>query len=671
MAEGIHQIQTIKDVIKAQWLEEDGSRPWVIGYSAGKDSTCLLHMVVSVLLELASDLRTVRPLVITMADTLVENPVMQAYADSMWGILQCYIPKVLPGVQFIRTIPEPDKTFWTLLLGKGYRAPTRDFRWCTDKLKIQPKQIITRQYPRAIWLVGTRRNESALRNANFSKREGQGRITHRSSNMDVFEPLEHLNTDDLWAFLLQNPPPWGGSHRDLITLYRNAVGECPVVLSPDDAPSCGSQSARFGCWTCTVVKKDKSLQALADGEEGIRLEPLLEFRERVREVSDAESGFRDTRRRNGQPGDGPLKLPVRKQLLKELLDIQTETNHTLISQQEIDLIQKIWHQDGERVALTYEEKAFTSPLVCKAIPSRQGSEYQYMSTISFGDLMRICEVPKEAPSVEERFQRNTSWKRADTVARYIQDNRATYTLPPITLCVDSLDWSEPDSTITLKPDARTWLVDGQHRRAGIELAMERDRTLEHETIGVVFHVYTDMRRLRQLFADLNSGKPIPRSVRLYMDHRVNSLLADLCEGEPFRGIVDPVNTSVNVRSHYLWTLSALEQTRNVKSETLELWKSLLEMLPGMAAFRAGKISANQLRATYIWAHGVGLRALGEVLLDYSPEALARLDWCRKAECWEGSAVLKGKMQADGHISTAEEIRRQISKIYAEFELVDF
>ena len=665
------QIEEIRHIIRDQWLAEDDSRPWVIGYSAGKDSTCLLHMVVSVLLELSSDKRTIRPLVITMGDTLVENPVMQNHADKMWEILQQYIPKVLPDVKFIRTTPEPDKTFWTLLLGKGYRAPTRDFRWCTDRLKILPTQSIARQYPRAIWLVGTRRNESALRNANFKKREGQGRITHRSANMDKFEPLEHLTTDDLWAFLLQNPPPWGGSHRDLISLYRSAVGECPVVLSPDDAPSCGSQSARFGCWTCTVVKKDKSLQALADGEEGIRLEPLLEFRERLREVSEVDSGFRDMRRRSGQPGAGPLKLSIRKQLLQELLDIQEEINHPLISQQEITEIQRIWQQDGERIALSPEEKAFISPLVCKALASRQGSEYQYMCIVTFGDLVRICEPPKEAPSVEERFQRDTSWKRADMLARYIQDNRDTYVLPPITLCSDKLTWSESEQTITLQTDALTWLVDGQHRRAGIELALERDRTLEHETIGVVFHTYTDKHRLRQLFADLNSGKPIPRSVRLYMDRRVNSSLADLCALEPFRGIVDPVNTSVSTRSSYLWTLSALEQADNVKTETLDLWKRVLEMLPGMAAFRAGKLSANQLRASYIWAHGVGLRALGEVLLEYSPEALAKVDWHRKAAHWEGSAVQKGKMQADGHRATAEEVRRQISKIYAEFELVDF
>ncbi|MBL8235063.1 MAG: hypothetical protein JNL98_41560, partial [Bryobacterales bacterium] len=69
-----------------------------------------------------------------------------------------------------------------------------------------------------------------------------------------------FTTDEVWQILLQRQPPWGGSHRDLITLYRNASGgECPLVIDKDQAPSCGTGSSRFGCWTCTVVEKDRSM----------------------------------------------------------------------------------------------------------------------------------------------------------------------------------------------------------------------------------------------------------------------------------------------------------------------------------------------------------------------------------------------------------------------------
>lgn len=665
MAEGIHQIQTIKDVIKTQWLEEDGSRPWILGYSAGKDSTCLLHLVVSTLLSLPPEDRRRRPFVVTMGDTLVENPVMQTHADKMWALLQEFIPRVLPDVAFVRTSPILEQTFWTLLIGKGYRAPTRDFRWCTDKMKIRPRDRLFQKFPNAIVLTGTRRDESSNRDKGFSSSFRSGNIVVRDDGRHVFAPLEHLATDDLWAFLLQNPPPWGGSHRDLITLYRNAVGECPVVISKDDAPSCGSQSARFGCWTCTVVKKDKSLQALADGEEGIRLEPLLDFRERLQEVSETGSIYRDTRRRNGQPGSGPLTLETRKALLAELLQIQEEVGQELISSQEIALIKETWVKDGQRTPLTVDELSFDAAFSSPALRVEQGGREHWQATASFADIVRICRVPEERPSNDDRYQRATSWKRGAEIAKYVLDNRDSYTLPPIVLCCDRASFR--DGRITIEPGGKVLLVDGQHRRAAIEMALELDRTVENEQIGVLVFPYDTIDRARQLFSDLNSGKPIPRSVKLFLDRREHKELAAMCETSVFKGLLDPVNTTVSTRSPYLWTLSAVQQTAHLNGDTLPWWQSVFDVLPGMSDFKADKLSAHQLRNLYVWAHGVGLRAIGE-LKEFSPEAFKCVDWSRKSSCWEGNAVLKGRMQADAWKSMASEIQRQITEYYSAFEL---
>ena len=52
-------------------------------------------------------------------------------------------------------------------------------------------------------------------------------------------------------------------------------------MSQEQAPSCGSSSPRFGCWTCTVVQKDRSLRGLIDSghAEAERMEALFDFRE--------------------------------------------------------------------------------------------------------------------------------------------------------------------------------------------------------------------------------------------------------------------------------------------------------------------------------------------------------------------------------------------------------
>jgi 3'-phosphoadenosine 5'-phosphosulfate sulfotransferase (PAPS reductase)/FAD synthetase len=52
-----------------------------------------------------------------------------------------------------------------------------------------------------------------------------------------------------------NSNPWGNDNRALYKLYANASnGECPIQIDTS-TPSCGH--SRFGCWTCTVVERDK------------------------------------------------------------------------------------------------------------------------------------------------------------------------------------------------------------------------------------------------------------------------------------------------------------------------------------------------------------------------------------------------------------------------------
>ena len=145
---------------------------------------------------------------------------------------------------------------------------------------------------------------------------------------------------------MQRRPPWGGTHRQLITLYRQAGGgECPLVMTKNDAPSCGSSSPRFGCWTCTVVVKDRSLQGLIDSghREAVMMETLSDFREwliALREDNDNRLPVRrDGNRRqrsDGSPVFGPFNLKVRKTILDRLLDMQEGLGIRLIDSAEIE-----------------------------------------------------------------------------------------------------------------------------------------------------------------------------------------------------------------------------------------------------------------------------------------------------------------------------------------------
>ena len=116
---------------------------------------------------------------------------------------------------------------------------------------------------------------------------------------------------------------------------------------------CGGSSARFGCWTCTVIAKDKSLEGLVDSgfEE---FQPLIDFRDYLSEIRDMPK-YRMKRRRNGTIGKlrdgriyrGPFTLSAREMLLKKLEDLEQETDMKgeLISKKEKDAIVKIWEED--------------------------------------------------------------------------------------------------------------------------------------------------------------------------------------------------------------------------------------------------------------------------------------------------------------------------------------
>lgn len=217
---------------------------------------------------------------------------------------------------------------------------------------------LVRRYSKAVLLIGTRKSESVQRRKNMAKRNVSGASMnphHAIKNCLVFAPLAELDDDDVWVTLMQRPPPWGGTHRNLITLYRNAGGgECPLVLTKEDVPSCGTSSPRFGCWTCTVVAKDRSLRGLieSDHKDAAALEELFDFREWLVDLREENTNRQHVRRNgsskirpDGSKVLGPFTLKVRKEIYRELKQLELRTGWTLISPSEIEVIEDIWRRD--------------------------------------------------------------------------------------------------------------------------------------------------------------------------------------------------------------------------------------------------------------------------------------------------------------------------------------
>ena len=314
--------------------------PWMIGYSGGKDSTAAVQLVWMAIEKLPQSERN-KPIHVMNTDTLVESPVVSKWVEKSLEQMKGEAgEKGLPFVP-VRLTPDYNNTFWVNLLGKGYPFPRMKYRWCTDRLKIQPVNNFIRskiaEHGEIILVLGTRKQESSRRNrtmTNLEKKRVREMLStnHTLAKEWVFSPMEDWSDDDVWAFLMQYKNPWGYSNMDLLTMYRGATAdnECPMQIDKS-TPSCGK--SRFGCWVCTMVEKDKSMEAMiANDQEKEWMTPLLEFRNEFgNEEGDRER--RSFRRMKGNlQGNygklfhGPYKKEFREQWLKRLLEIQQDIN---------------------------------------------------------------------------------------------------------------------------------------------------------------------------------------------------------------------------------------------------------------------------------------------------------------------------------------------------------
>ena len=341
------------------------SFPWVVGFSGGKDSSATLQVVWKALAALPPKQRT-KPVYVLTSDTLVETPVIVDYIDKTLARINEAAKQQGMPFEAHKVVPQLEDTFWVNLIGKGYPAPYNRFRWCTDRLKIKPanKFILktAAKYGEVIVVLGIRKAESMTRAQSMSLTEIKGSDLRRHTtlpNASVYAPIEDLTTDEVWSYLLTVPSPWGNQNRDLLAMYRNAhQGECPLVVDTT-TPSCGN--SRFGCWVCTVVERDHSMEALIDnGEEW--LEPLLELRDLLQSTQEpeAKAKVRDHKRRGGMVSfkadggiaRGPYRLDFCREVLQRLLEAQEAIakdpegqDVELISPAELHYIRKIWRNE--------------------------------------------------------------------------------------------------------------------------------------------------------------------------------------------------------------------------------------------------------------------------------------------------------------------------------------
>ncbi|MBP3401450.1 MAG: DNA phosphorothioation system sulfurtransferase DndC [Clostridia bacterium] len=339
-------------------------RPWLIGYSGGKDSSLLVSLVIETVTRLPEYERK-KKIFIVSSDTGVENPVVQRYMHSSSHKINEYSKKLRANIQAEVIYPETTQSYWSLVIGLGYPTPEPPgFRWCTERLKIIPMNkytnAIIEQYGEVILLLGVRKAESNTRMRSISSREIEGKLLTPHTDISkayVYNPLTEIKNERVWEYLLRNDgiTSWGVDMKYLFNLYQGEdMGEEQSVVGQIDKsriPITGN--SRFGCWCCTIVKEDKSLQNFID-HGSTELIPLRDFRNWLVSIRQNPE-FRDTKRRNGnvyvksngEYGFGPFKMSARKEILRRLLQLQRETGFELITIEELKVIDSMWDDEGD------------------------------------------------------------------------------------------------------------------------------------------------------------------------------------------------------------------------------------------------------------------------------------------------------------------------------------
>jgi len=472
----VEEIKKLSQEIRDLYCLDD--IPWVVGYSGGKDSTTVVQLIWYAIAELSPEKRTKKIYVIT-TDTLVENPIVSTWVrQSLKQMKSAAIEHQLP-IEPYMLYPDVKDTFWVNLMGKGYPAPRHGFRWCTERLKILPSNRFVRDMVRingeVILILGTRKAESIKRAVSMEKHE-IGRMSDRLNNNSssiksllyqspslhnslIYSPIEDWRTDEVWIYLNQWPNPWDNSNKDLFTMYRGATAdnECPLVVDTS-TPSCGS--SRFGCWVCTMVSQDKSMEAMIQNDEEKEwMQPLLDIRNEL-DIKD-DRPKRDFRRIYGrvelfernmgddttavEPIPGPYTKFWREHWLRRVLEAQTHIRKTaplemrditLITPEELSEIRRIWleekHEFDDSLPRIYEEVT-GEPFE----DSRPAAERKLLGSDEWTVIEEICS--------EDKMHLELMAKLLDTERQYYTKPRRTGIYGDLDKCFETSSRSKDEA----------------------------------------------------------------------------------------------------------------------------------------------------------------------------------------------------------------------------------
>ncbi|MEZ8733835.1 hypothetical protein [Vibrio sp. 10N.239.312.D08] len=312
-----------------------------VGFSGGKDSTCVLIIFLEAMRRVIAEGSTSVPKCYVLnSNTKREMPLIDSYAE--WSLTQITIfaaKNNLP-VEVHQVKPSLTGSFNYYCIGRGklprFPGQSRD---CAISEKIQPQQKLVKKIEaenncEIITLLGTRLDESAARKRSMERFDMDEVSIVEVEGKKTFAPIANFELDDVWELIAGCVQYDGKPARiyntytpnfdEMMQLYRDAnSGTCGVIVGDKgNKSSCGS---RFGCAWCTVSgERDNSLESMLEQDEAYSfMKPFVKFRQFLLNIRfDMNSrDFRGKRIDHGWMKVLPdyFKPEVKRQLLRFLI----------------------------------------------------------------------------------------------------------------------------------------------------------------------------------------------------------------------------------------------------------------------------------------------------------------------------------------------------------------
>lgn len=266
--------------------------PVCVAFSGGKDSSAVAVLALEAALRAKAE--GLQPkLYFVSSDTLVENPEiaqhMRAEHRRIWAFAHA------KGLDVEAHVASPSllESFAVRVLsGRALPSFPGQSSDCSTSWKVNPMNALRRRlqkgrgFDRAmVTLTGTRFSESIARGAKMAERgdEAESPVARPSGEL-VMCPIAHWHSDDVWELLGNAASGFLDSYSDqsdVMRIYAASGGTSCAVVSDSisdlqrPARGCGS---RTGCFLCTMVSSDRSMENMVKAPEYRYMAGLNRFR---------------------------------------------------------------------------------------------------------------------------------------------------------------------------------------------------------------------------------------------------------------------------------------------------------------------------------------------------------------------------------------------------------